>query len=181
MEAGTVRIHSVIENLNRKLPKLTLNIEVPKQDCNHLIRSIPPAMVPRLDGLILDGTMEGRLEDSVVLEQPRTYKHTIEVDLQRCRPMEYGRTDVSKLNRSFVHDVVEKGEAIGVTVGPGTWHYRRLHRIPEYIHMGALATEDHSFFKHSGFRPSLIRRAGRAGLIYKHMCQVVTGTGLPLR
>ncbi|MEC8022766.1 MAG: biosynthetic peptidoglycan transglycosylase [Myxococcota bacterium] len=159
MDAGKVRISATIEHLDRALPKIDLKLDVPEQDCRHLVGSIPPAMVPRLDGLVLQGVMKGSVSASVDLTNPRSYKHNIDIDLTQCQPAQYGRVNVSKLNDAFIHDVVEKGQSIGITVGPGTWHYRALHRIPEHVQMGALATEDHSFFKHEGFRPSLIRRA----------------------
>lgn len=142
----------------RKL-KFSAKLDVPRQDCGGLISAIPPSMVPRLEGLVLSGTAEGHVHTSVDLEAPRTYEQDIDFDMQSCRPVEWGEADVRKLNGEFVQEVVEKGVPIGVTVGPGTWHYRSLDRIPKFVQLGALWTEDHSFYQHKGFRPPLIRRA----------------------
>ncbi|MBT9559099.1 MAG: transglycosylase domain-containing protein [Myxococcales bacterium] len=132
---------------------------MPRQDCDHIIAAIPKVMAPRLDGLVLDGSAEGHIHVSVDLEQPRTYEQDLDIDMRSCRPTEFGNADVPRLNSGFVQEVVEKGLPIGVTVGPGTWHYRTLDRVPKYVQLGALWTEDHSFYQHAGFRPPLIRRA----------------------
>ena len=154
-----VRFGATIEHLDNRLPKLDVRIAIPEQPCNRLIASIPPVMVPRLNGLVLEGSGSAHLDFTVDLEDPRGYQHDVAVDLTGCRPAQYGVADVGRLQRAFVHDVVEKGEPIGVTVGPGTWHFRSLRRIPKHVQMGALYTEDHSFFRHGGFRVPLIRRA----------------------
>jgi membrane peptidoglycan carboxypeptidase len=103
--------------------------------------------------------MEAHLNVELDLLEPRTYAQDIEVDLEDCRAVRYGSADVPRLLNRFVHDVQERGVSIDVAVGPGTWHYRPLSRIPRHIRMGALWTEDQRFYQHSGFQPSLIRRA----------------------
>ncbi len=156
---ATLRMAATIERLDGRLPKLDVRLKLPRQDCHKVLSAIPQDMVPRLRGLQLDGMVEAHLNFSVDLLDPRTYTHDVDVDLRKCRGVAYGEADVSRLKRRFVHEVVEKGEPSGVTVGPGTSHYRALNRIPRHIRMGALWTEDQRFYKHSGFVPGLIKRA----------------------
>ena len=158
-DEATLRLAATVSGLDRERPTLDVKLAVPRQSCQALIAAIPAVMVPRLEGLRVSGTAEGHLNFTVDLEKPRGYKHDLDVDMSRCRPEAFGSADVPRLNTRFVHEVVEKGHPIGVTVGPGTWHYRPLRQIPKHIQMGALWTEDHSFFRHGGFRPALIRRA----------------------
>jgi len=116
-------------------------------------------MLQRLKGLEVSGKAKGHLHFTVDLEKPRAFQYDINIDMKGCTPRQYGPTDVTRLNRKFVHEVVEKGKPTGILVGPETAHYRNLFDIPRFIQMAALWTEDHSFFSHSGFRPTLIRRA----------------------
>ncbi len=159
MEKATLRLAATIERLDGRLPKLNVRLRMPEQPCNDLLQAIPPVMVPRLQGLVLQGTASGFFTFEVDLEKPRTYDHDLDVVMKGCKAIQYGEADVPRLNRDFVYDVREKGVEIGVAVGPGTPHYRRLKRIPRHIRMGALWTEDQRFFRHQGFVPGLIERA----------------------
>ncbi|MFT5431245.1 MAG: hypothetical protein ACI9OJ_001924 [Myxococcota bacterium] len=154
-----IRLAATVENLDADMPKLDVRLRLPSQPCDDVISAIPPVMIRRLEGMRLRGNMAAHLDFSVDLLKPRTYKHDLDVDLRHCKVVEFGNADVRRLNRRFVHRVIEKGEDIGVLVGPGTGHFRPLNRIPKHVQMGALHTEDHSFFRHSGFRPPLMRRA----------------------
>jgi len=60
---------------------------------------------------------------------------------------------------TFVHSPVVKGEELDVQVGPGTLSWTPFYSIPRHVSMAAVATEDLDFFKHEGFKLSLIRRA----------------------
>jgi len=150
---------SIIDQLDHDLPRLNVKLKIPKQPCQNLLEAIPPTVIQRLDGLQISGTAAAHFQFEVDLEKPRAFRYDMDVNLKRCRPKNYGKAAVTRLNRNFVHEVVEKGESTGILVGPGTENYRPLNDIPRFIQMGALWTEDHSFFSHQGFRPSLIRRA----------------------
>jgi hypothetical protein len=158
-ETALFRMVAVIERLDGRLPKLSVKLKLPKQGCQGLLDSIPNAMAPRIQGMILDGTVQAHLDFKVDLLQPRSFKWDIDINMEQCKPKHTGVVDVDRLNTEFVHEVVEKGIPTGIMVGPGTHHYRPLSRIPKHIQMGAIWTEDHSFYKHAGFRPALIRRA----------------------
>jgi hypothetical protein len=156
---AAARLSATVDHLDHALPRLDVKLTIPRQRCQDLLGAIPPAMIQRLDGLDVSGSADGHLHFTVDLEKPRDFRYDIEVNLKDCTPRAYGQTDVTKLNRRFVHKVIEKGTPTDILVGPDTAHYRSLYDIPRFIQMAALWTEDHSFFSHSGFRPSLIRRA----------------------
>lgn len=139
-----------------------VNIDFPEQDCGKLFRAIPRELVPHLSEATLQGSLWFRGAFSVDLEDIRK---TIEVDLSgdwdRCRALTLGpKVNVDALDRGdFVHRVVVKGEDLGIVVGPGTGDFTQLHRIPKFVQAAAWGTEDLAFFKHRGFKLSLIRRA----------------------
>ena len=156
---AAARLSATVDHLDHALPRLDVKLTIPRQRCQDLLGAIPPTMIQRLDGLEVSGSADGHLHFTVDLEKPRAFRYDIEVNMEGCKPRVYGHTDVTKLNRRFVHEVIEKSAPTGILVGPETDHYRSLYDIPRFIQMAALWTEDHSFFSHSGFRPSLIRRA----------------------
>jgi len=137
-------------------------LDFPEQDCGELFRAIPRELVPHLSEAVFEGSLWFRGAFTVDL---RDVRKTIEVDLtgdwERCRAVSLGpKIRVDALRREdFVHRVVVKGEDLGVAVGPGTGDFTRLHRIPKYVQAAAWGTEDLAFFKHQGFKLSLIRRA----------------------
>ncbi|HIN86413.1 MAG TPA: hypothetical protein EYN06_08025 [Myxococcales bacterium] len=153
------RMMASVERLDGRLPKLDVKLKMPAQSCQGLVDSIPAAMAPRIQGMILDGSFDAFVNFTVDLIQPRSFKWKIAVNMDQCKARSTGMVDIERLKTNFVHEVVEKGIPTGVMVGPGTHHYRPLARIPKHIQMGAIWTEDHSFFKHAGFRTALIRRA----------------------
>ncbi len=158
-DKGVLRVAGVLERWRGKKPKFELHLRLPRQDCGAMLESIPPALVSRLDGLALTGTAEGYLDASIDLENPKSLELDVDVDLRKCRPKTYGSVDVERLNGSFVQEVVEKGEPIGVFVGPATREWQPMRKIPEHVQLGAIFTEDRGFYEHRGFRVGLIRRA----------------------
>ncbi len=139
-----------------------LSVDFPEQDCGKLFRAIPRELAPHLADAVFQGSLWFRGAFNVDLGDIRK---TIKVDLsgewERCRAVTLGpKVNVDALNsEDFIHRVVVKGEDLGVVVGPGTGDFTQLHRIPKYVQAAAWGTEDLAFFKHQGFKLSLIRRA----------------------
>jgi hypothetical protein len=139
-----------------------LTLDFPEQDCGKLFRAIPRELVPHLSDAVFQGSLWFRGAFSVDLEDVRkTIKVDLSGDWERCRAVTLGpNVNVDALNREdFVHRVVVKGEDLGIVVGPGTGDFTELYRIPKYVQAAAWGTEDLAFFKHKGFKLSLIRRA----------------------
>ncbi len=140
----------------------TAEVDFPEQDCGQLFAAIPKELVPHLAEAVFQGSLWFRGAFKVDLEDIRkTIKLDLSGDWDRCRAVSFGPTvNVDALKRDdFVHRVVVKGEDLGVVVGPGTDAFTQLHRIPKYVQAAAWGTEDLAFFKHHGFKLSLIRRA----------------------
>jgi len=139
-----------------------VEIDFPEQDCGKLFKAIPGELVPHLSSAVFQGSLWFRGAFNVDLEDIRkTIKVDLSGDWDRCRAVTLGpKVNVDALNRDdFVHHVVVKGEDLGIVVGPGTGDFTQLHRIPKFVQAAAWGTEDLAFFKHQGFKLSLIRRA----------------------
>jgi len=157
--------HFRIENL-MDVPRIELGIRMPRHSCASALASIPPELIPRLKGMRTAGYVEFDLNMSIDMADSYSLKLDLEGDLNSCVVLSMGKhVRVGRLlDDSFVHVPVVKGEKLPVEVGPGTLSWTPYFQIPEYVRMAAVATEDLDFFKHEGFKLSLIKRAMKLDL-----------------
>ena len=153
-----------------KNPRLDLRLTLPKQRCDRLVQAVPRAMLAGLPDLRVDG--EAWLDARLKVDLADTHKLRFDVDgsLDECRLLTLGKAldrKVAGLSGPFVHRPEVDGEQVGGDVGPGTQGYVPLASIPRFIPQGAMATEDLAFYKHKGFRASLIRGALKLDLEYR--------------
>lgn|GEM_PF-3118620 len=157
----------------RDKPVFDLVVDVPSQACDNLLRALPEAMRPDLEGLWLGGTFRLKLRYTVDLarvytmydarlagrEEPYTSPLVVEGE-NLCEVTSSPRgIDIQALNRAdFVHRV-ELEDGRQVEVGPGTSSYVPLGDLPQTVVQGALATEDLSFYGHRGVNPGLLKTA----------------------
>ncbi len=146
-------------------PTLSLDVAFPVQPCDGLLRDIPRGLIPRLEGARLRGRLWFDFKATVDLANPDSFRFHLGGDWSRCHAVTLGdHVSPARLRRSFVHQIWEGGVNTGIQVGPGTPGYVPLDQIPETVQQAALATEDMAFFRHEGFRPTLIGRAIRLNL-----------------
>ncbi|MDY0058839.1 MAG: biosynthetic peptidoglycan transglycosylase [Myxococcota bacterium] len=135
------------------------------QPCQALVRTLPPAFAPRLQGLQLTGELRGRLLLDLDLRQ-RTEPIT-RLDLRgpgfwsRCQVGPLGpELAVERLTTSFVQTVrPPRPELAEVRIGPGTSGYVPTADLPAHVLQSMLLTENSSFFKHGPLAFGLIRKA----------------------
>ncbi len=145
-----------------------LSVSMPKQDCGAAARSIPSALIPRLEGWKLDGDMS--FDARFTLDMDFIYGLTLEVDgdLTDCEAITLGHhVDVNELARyDWTHYPIEpeRGRLDEVPVGPATPHWTSSNQIPLFVKAGAIVTEDRGFVSHKGVRWDLIAKALRLDL-----------------
>ena len=146
-------------------PEGELRVDFPEQPCDHLLRDIPPGLIPRLSGARLAGDLHFTLDANVDLANPDAFRFRLDGDWSTCRAETLGdQVDVARLEGDFSQRIWEKGEPTDIRVGPGTSSYVPLDLLPDYVWQAAIATEDMAFFKHEGFRTTLMSRAIRLNL-----------------
>ena len=145
--------------------RVTVALDVPRQPCDGLMRDIPEALVPRLAGAQLEGTIQFRLATTIDGADADAFRLDLDGDWSDCHAVTLGRhIDVGRLLGDFEHRIWENGEPTDIVVGPGTSGYVPLDFVPVHVQQAALATEDMAFFRHEGFRPTLLTRAIRLNL-----------------
>jgi len=165
-----------LERFRNPQPKVGVRFTVPRQPCQTVASSIPPVMIPRLEGMRFTGSMDLDLQVTVDLAglsfvSGGPVGRTIvkgatlrfDGDLEGCEARTLGpQVRLESLDGPLVFRIPpgeKPREEPAIEVGPGTPSYVPLDRIPEPVWQAALATEDMGFFKHQGFKLGLIRRA----------------------
>jgi membrane peptidoglycan carboxypeptidase len=136
---------------------------MPDQDCGAAARSLPPALIPRLDGLRLSGRMGFDASLEVDLDRPYGLKLRVKGSVDRCKVRSLGRhIDLEALrSEGFVHHPIEPelGVREDIAVGPGTAQWVPSSRLPRFVKAAAVVTEDRGFYYHDGVRWDLVARA----------------------
>lgn len=144
------------------VPAFRVKVDFPEQSCAALLRSVPDGFAPILSETLVEGSLWFDTTFEVDLKDVRrTLELSIDGDMERCRAITLGHDlNVLELNHpEYTHQVVVKGEDLGIVVGPGSGAYVPLDQVPKHVQAAAYGTEDLNFFTHNGFRVGLIRRA----------------------
>jgi len=149
-------------------PKFAARLTMPKQDCAAVRRSIPAALLPRLTGLKVRGSMWFDARINVDMDQPKKLTLDVLGSMDSCAVLTLGeQIDLSKLKgRRYVHHPVEPklGERKDISVGPGTSQWVSSRSMPRFVKSAAIVTEDRGYWKHGGVRWVLVRRALKLNL-----------------
>jgi hypothetical protein len=149
-------------------PRYDVEVAMPRQDCGEAAESLPPALVPRLEGWELEGEMEFKARLRLNTDFIYGLKLTVEGDLEKCDATSLGdHVNVAELARyEWVHHPTEpdRGLLEHVAVGPATPNWTSSSQIPLFVKAGAIVTEDRGFAHHKGVRWDLIAKALRLDL-----------------
>ena len=138
---------------------------LPKLPCADLLASLPRALVPHLDGLLVDGELGGRVQIAGDLDD--TSDLQLDVDGENgCRARaDAPLADVASLVRAdapvLVHHTVE-GRPVPLSPANPSW--RALDSLPAPVVRAFLVSEDGRFFQHHGFDVDRIGHALAADL-----------------
>ncbi len=159
------------------VPDIDLHFSVPRVSCSKLLSSIPPALVPRLQGFVLQGFFAAdvgfkanfaNLDDDLDL--------TGKVGIDGCKVVK-APDDVKALANpeTLVINVEvpklpgsggQPGETdtLPVVVGPDNPDFAQYDQISPYLVGSIMTTEDNGFFKHHGWVSSEFKSALRRNL-----------------
>ncbi|HEY4395978.1 MAG TPA: biosynthetic peptidoglycan transglycosylase [Polyangia bacterium] len=159
------------------VPDIDLHFSVPRVACSKLLTSIPPALVPRLQGFVLQGFFAAdvgfkanfaNLDDDLDL--------TGKVGIDGCKVVK-APDDVKALaNPETLVINVEvpklpgsgggsgETDTMPVVVGPDNPDFTPYDQISPYLVGSIMTTEDNGFFKHHGWVSSEFKSALRRNL-----------------
>jgi hypothetical protein len=175
LQLGEATMDVLVEATSlRDKPTVHVRAEMPKQDCGKALHAIPPAMLSTIGEIEAKGEVSWLVDLAVPLQN--VYKATLDLQLDdaTCEVLKFGTIDLQQFAGDFTRPVNENGEMLdghdtehpNVPVGPLSESWAPLAELPPWVPWSMIATEDGSFYKHRGLRPTLLLRAIRLDLDY---------------
>jgi len=169
------------------IPQIALAFTVPKMPCAKLLTSIPPALVPHLQGFELKGTFTADVGAKIDFADLDALALTGKVGIDGCKvvkaPPEVLALDGKQpgkpslvvnveVPRKFGAEAPRKLAASGtiepdvmsVVIGPDNPDFVPYDEISPYLVGSIMTTEDNGFFKHRGWVSSQFASALRKNL-----------------
>ena len=169
------------------IPQIALAFTVPKMPCAKLLTSIPPALVPHLQGFELKGTFTADVGAKIDFADLEALALTGKVGIDGCKvvkaPSEVLALDGKQpgkqslvvnveVPRKFGAEAPRKSAAAGtiepdvmsVVIGPDNPDFVPYEEISPYLVGSIMTTEDNGFFKHRGWVSSQFASALRKNL-----------------
>ena len=141
-------------------PRLFATWSVPMVPCGDALSSMPKGLLPKLEGMEMQGTFgaHGRVAFDARLPDKT------EVDLfleQKCRVTKAPAVvSVERFKEPFELRVYDpKGNPRSARFGPGTAEWVSLEKISPHVVDALMVCEDGAFYHHNGFSAAAIRNA----------------------
>ena len=168
LQVGQAKVNALLEATSvTDKPVIHAKVEMPKQDCGSVAKSIPPAMLATIGHLEAKGEMSLLLDLTVPLTNVYKSDLKLEFDDSQCEVTSFGNVDVTELAGEFSRPVNENGVLLDdVQVGPTSGAWVALADLHPWTPWAMIATEDGRFYKHRGIAPGLVLRAIRLDLDY---------------
>lgn len=140
--------------------KLTAAVNKTDFPSDDLFSSLPKGLFYNLEGMKTSGELSYHFlfdlnmanVDSLVFESSLTAKN--------FQVLNYGNTDLRKLNTPFMHTVYEKDIPVRTfEVGEANPDFRPIHAIAASLQQAIMQNEDGGFYYHGGFLSGSIREA----------------------
>jgi hypothetical protein len=161
------------------IPQIALSFTVPRVSCPKLLASIPPALVPHLQGFVLQGNFAADVGVKIDFADLDALALTGKVGIDGCKvlkaPPEVVALDGKHPGQeSLVVNVevpkklgapaTDEPEVMSVIVGPDNPDFVPYDEISPYLVGSIMTTEDNGFFKHRGWVSSEFKSALRRNL-----------------
>jgi hypothetical protein len=141
-------------------PSVTLTLGLPRARCADVLAALPPAAIPALEGLAVDGEVGGRL--AIAADAGRLADLRLDVALDMgCRVIHdppLGDTG-ALLAPLHARATDAAGRPRDLLLADGAPSFRALDSLPVAVIRPFLVAEDARFFRHHGFDVEMIRRA----------------------
>lgn len=131
------------------------------QNAQDIFDSFPTGMFETLEGIKVAGKLNYSANFYLNKEQPDSLKVDSRMDKDAAfRIIAYGKTDLSKLNKTFVYTPYEKDKPMRPhIIGPENPEYTPLEEMSPYLRNAVMTAEDPTFYKHHGFVEKALRQS----------------------
>jgi hypothetical protein len=130
------------------------------QDAGDLFDSFPSGVFDALDGIQVAGKLKYSLNFFLNTAKPDDVQFDSRLDKDNFRIIHYGKTDLTKLNSTFVYTPYEYGKPMpSRVIGPQNPDFTPLDEISVNLQYAVMTAEDPTFYKHHGFVEESIRKS----------------------
>ncbi len=120
--------------------------------------SFPRGLFKSLEGIRVTGEMNYQLDFYLDTNLPDSVQLESSLSATQFGINAWGKTDLSKINSTFVYVPVEQGKVQrSIIVGPDNPEFVGLDEVSPYLKHAILTAEDPSFFQHTGFVNEALR------------------------
>jgi len=133
-------------------PRMTLELDLPAVETQHIVDSLPPEFIPRLEGLKMSGTLSWEWKGTLDTRDMRSLQYTSRVKPKLVQVKDMGKhISFKAINRPFTHRVQRTdGEMFEFVTGPGSRGWVSLDETSPYMDKVLTTTEDGTFWTHDG-------------------------------
>lgn len=129
-------------------------------DAQSLFNSFPGGLFESLAGIKVSGKLKYGLNFYLNTKDADNVKFDSHLEKENFKVLQYGQTDLTKINQVFVYTPYEKGKPMPPrTVGPSNPNFTPLEQISPNLRNAVLTSEDPSFYRHHGFVEESIRKS----------------------
>ncbi len=129
-------------------------------DAQSLFNSFPGGLFESLAGIKVSGKLKYGLNFYLNTKDVDNVQFDSRLEKENFKVLQYGETDLTKLNQVFVYTPYEKGKPMPPrTVGPANPNFTPLEQISPNLRNAVMTSEDPSFYRHHGFVEESIRKS----------------------
>jgi hypothetical protein len=152
-------IYAAYQNENSKI--IDLKVKTEEVPANDFFGSLPTGLFENLEGIKAQGKLQYDMKFHVNMDSLEQVVFDSDLNASEdFKILEWGNTNIEKINRTFTHTVYEYGKPVRTfPVGPSNPFYSPIHEISPYLRNAILSAEDAGFYSHNGFHEEAFRQA----------------------
>ncbi len=129
-------------------------------DAQSLFNSFPGGLFESLAGIKVGGKLKYGLDFYLNTKNADQVRFDSRLEKENFKILQYGQTDLTKINQVFVYTPYEKGKPMpSRIVGPANPNFTPLQNISPNLRNAVMTAEDPSFYRHHGFVEESIRKS----------------------
>ena len=157
------------------VPKIEINLKVPRIGCAKLLESIPGPVIPHLQGFVLQGMFEANVSTKIDYANLEAIELEGKVAIDGCRVVKAPEEVLALGGPGSITQIVEipsadrnaspgATELMAFSVGPENPNFVTYDKLSPYLIGSIMTTEDNGFFRHRGWVSSEFKTALRRNL-----------------
>ncbi|MCC9136130.1 transglycosylase domain-containing protein [Pontibacter silvestris] len=152
-------IYAAYNNATSKI--IDLKVKTEEVPANNFFESLPSGLFENLEGIRAQGKLKYKMSFHLNMDSVNQVRFNSDLDASDdFKIVQYGNTNLKKINGSFVHTVYEYGKPVRTfTVGPSNPFFSPISEISPYLRNAILTAEDAYFYQHNGFHEEAFRQA----------------------